>query len=503
MSRAGPEGERIGAVAPGSLAAEAGLEPGDRVLAINGRPPRDAIDFRFQSTEPLVELEVVHAGELGVVEFEKPTDEALGIEFGAEAFGGTSLCNNKCFFCFLKGLPKGLRKPLYVKDDDYRLSFLHGNFVTLTNLTEDDWERLAEQRLSPLNVSVHATDPTLRREMLGNPRAPDVRAQIRRLAEMGIAVQTQVVLCPGVNDGAALDETIGELLGHANVDSIGVVPVGNSVDGEARIQHGGMRAHSAAEARRTVNQISRWQRRSREAGAGARVFASDELYLTAGARIPSAARYEGFPQYENGVGMTRSLLDDWARTRRRIRRGGVGPSRYASATLACGTLIAPTLRRLAGEAGELLGTRLDVVAVPNTLFGGRVNVSGLIPGGDFVAALSAPGAGDARASGAGDAGAPGAGDAGAPGAGDAGAPGALGGGPVFLPRASLDYYGRHFLDDMTAEELGNRLGRAPVFVYTLGEVVEWLTADGEVEPLVGRNARSNGQAWSSEAASGA
>ena len=151
----------ISAIDPDSLAAEAGLQPGDQVLAVNGQSIRDPVDYRFQTTDEIVELEVVHDGELGLVEFEKPTDEPLGIEFDDEAFDGTRICNNECFFCFLKGLPKGLRRPLYIKDDDYRLSFLHGNFVTLTNLSDDDWVRLEEQRLSPLHVSVHATNLAL------------------------------------------------------------------------------------------------------------------------------------------------------------------------------------------------------------------------------------------------------------------------------------------------------------------------------------------------------
>ena len=459
-------GQPIASVDAGSLADEAGLRPGDRVVAVNGVAPRDAIDFRFRTTEDFVALDVIHDGAPGVVEFEKPTDETLGIEFTGEAFGGTSLCNNKCFFCFLKGLPKGLRRPLYVKDDDYRLSFLHGNFVTLTNLEEDAWERLAEQRLSPLNVSVHATDPALRRELLGNPRAPDVREQLRRLASIGIDVQTQIVVCPGVNDGGALDETIGELLTHDNVLTIGAVPVGNSIDGEARIDHPGMRAHTPQDARRVVRLVGRWQRRAREECGRSRVFASDEFYLRAGARIPSAARYDGFPQWENGVGMTRSLLDDWSRTRRRIRAGRVGPARHGRALLACGTLIAPTLRRLAAEAGALLGVELQVVATPNRLFGGRVNVSGLIPGADFAAALTA----DAMD-------------------GDT---------PVFLPRSSLDYYGRRFLDDMTADDLEIALRRPLAFVYTVGEVVEWLTAAEWSAPAPGRAPRSNGRSWAPE-----
>ena len=479
---------RIAAVDAESMAAEAGLQPGDRVISVNGAPPRDAIDFRFRTTEEFVELAVIHDGEPGVVEFEKPPDETLGIDFTNDAFGGTTLCNNKCFFCFLKGLPKGLRKPLYVKDDDYRLSFLHGNFVTLTNLNDDDWVRLAEQRLSPLNVSVHATNLELRRELLGNPRAPDVRAQLRRLASIGIDVQTQVVLCPGVNDGAALDETIGELLSHENVRTIGVVPVGNSVDGEARIAHPGMRTHTVAEARRVVARVRRWQRRAVESRDGWTVFAADEFYLAAGARIPSAGLYDGFPQWENGIGMTRSLLDDWARTRRRIRRGietgRVGPVRRRRATLACGTLIAPTLRRLAAEASALLGLELNVVAAPNTLFGARVNISGLIPGEDFARALGLagenPGGDDARGK-----------------ALDHPRGDALGD-VVFLPRASLDYYGRHFLDDMTADDLEERVGRPLAFVYTIGEVVDWLMAAEAPESRAESPVRSNGRTWAPE-----
>ncbi len=285
----------ISAVDPDSLAAEAGLQPGDQVLAVNGQPVRDPVDYRFQTTDDIVELEVVHEGELGLVEFEKPIDEPLGIEFEDEAFDGTRICNNKCFFCFLKGLPKGLRRPLYIKDDDYRLSFLHGNFVTMTNLTDDDWLRLEEQRLSPLHVSVHATDLELRRQLLGNRNAPDVMEQLRRLAEMRIEAHTQVVLCPGVNDGDALEQTVSDLLGQENVTSIGVVPVGSSLEGEERIDNAGMRAHTPSEAKRVVKQLLRWQRLTRAERGQSVVFPSDEFYLTANAQIPSARRYDAFP----------------------------------------------------------------------------------------------------------------------------------------------------------------------------------------------------------------
>ncbi|MYB21946.1 MAG: DUF512 domain-containing protein [Chloroflexi bacterium] len=454
----------IRAIEPDSLANEAGLLPGDQVLAVNGQPIRDPIDYRFQTTEQLVELEVIHAGEAGFVDIEKPVDEPLGIEFEDDAFDGTRICNNKCFFCFLKGLPKGLRRPLYIKDDDYRLSFLHGNFVTLTNLSEDDWQRLEEQRLSPLHISVHATDLQLRRSLLGNRTAPDILEQLKRLADMNIEAHTQVVLCPGVNDGTALDRTVSDLLSHDNVVSIGVVPVGSSMEGEARIGEPGMRAHSPVEAMQVVRQLRRWQRVAREQRDASVVFPSDEFYLTAGAQIPSTGRYDGFPQWENGIGMTRTLIDDWTKTRRRLRSGrlNVPPT---DALLACGTLIAPTLRRLCEEASQLSGCRISVAPIENTLFGSRVNVSGLIPGGDFAAAL---GSNDLPER-------------------------------VFLPRASLDYFGNKFLDDVTPAELEARLNRPLTFVYSMSELLESIKEGAEQDGRDGRqprpNLRSNGRSW--------
>ena len=459
----------ISAIDPDSLASEAGLQPGDQVLAVNGQSIRDPVDYRFQTTDEIVELEVVHDGELGLVEFEKPIDEPLGIEFDDEAFDGTRICNNKCFFCFLKGLPKGLRRPLYIKDDDYRLSFLHGNFVTLTNLSDDDWVRLEEQRLSPLHVSVHATDLALRRHLLGNGNAPDILEQLRRLADMRIEAHTQVVLCPGVNDGDALDQTVGDLLRQQNVTSIGVVPVGSSLEGEERINDAGMRAHTPVEARRVVKQLRRWQRLARAERGQSVVFPSDEFYLTADAQIPSARRYDGFPQWENGIGMARTLVDDWRKTRRKIRSGRMEtPS--GAALIACGTLIAPTLRSLCSEASELTGVDLAVVPVTNTLFGARVNVSGLIPGGDFVAALSGADLPD----------------------------------QIFLPRASLDYFGAKFLDDLTPDDLQSQLSRQISFVYTLTELLESMTDNvdhfdsGSRQP--GPNLRSNGRSWTTPVA---
>ena len=459
----------ISAIEPDSLASEAGLRPGDQVLAVNGRSIRDPVDYRFQTTDDFVELEVVHDGDLAMVEFEKPIDEPLGIEFEDDAFDGTRICNNKCFFCFLKGLPKGLRRPLYVKDDDYRLSFLHGNFVTLTNLSDDDWVRLEEQRLSPMHVSVHATDLELRRQLLGNRQAPDILEQLRRLADMRIEAHTQVVLCPGVNDGDALDQTVGDLMQQENVASIGVVPVGSSLEGEQRTSEDGMRAHSPREAARVVRQLRRWQRAARAARGSSVVFPSDEFYLTANAQLPAARRYDGFPQWENGIGMTRTLIDDWRQTRSKLRQGRLSVP-ATSVLIACGTLIAPTLRTLCGEAAAMTGIDFTIVPVENSLFGSRVNVSGLIPGRDFLSALSSLDLPQ----------------------------------HVFLPRASLDYFGAKFLDDLTPQELETRLNRPVSFVYTLSDLLELIVEGADQQDSGGRqpgpNARSNGRSWTTPVA---
>ena len=453
---------RIAAIAPGSLAEEAGLTTGDRVVAVNETELRDQIDYRFETAESVVELTVEREDGRGYVEFTKEPDEPLGIEFADDAFDSTLICNNKCFFCFLKGLPKGLRKTLYIKDDDYRLSLLHGNFVTLTNLTEEDWERIAEQRMSPLNVSVHATDPALRRELLGNPRAPEIVPQLRRLGELGVEAHTQVVLCPGVNDGAALDRTVGDLLELANVQTIAVVPVGSSLEADVRVRHPGMRTHSVAEARTVLRQVRGWQRRALAERGGPTVFPADEFYLLAGARIPGAATYGDFPQWENGIGMVRSLLDDWAAVRRRLkRRRPGGPPALRHLTIACGTLIAPTLGAVAVEATALTGARIDVVPIRNTLFGPRINVSGLLPGGAFIDQLRERELGE----------------------------------QLLLPRASLDYFGQRFLDDQTPAQLSEALGRPVAFAYSASEIVEWITAPPDRRPPATRTVGSNGRAW--------
>ncbi|MEO7910094.1 MAG: DUF512 domain-containing protein, partial [Roseiflexaceae bacterium] len=221
------EGGAVSAIVPGSIAAELGLLPGDLIIAVGTQRLRDVIDYRFATAEEQIELLVRRDDQETLYEIEKDPDEDLGIEFVEPLFDRLRTCNNKCPFCFLTQMPKGMRKSLYLKDDDYRLGFLYGNFVTLTNLTEDDWQRIEEQHLSPMYVSIHATDRALRAVMLGKPDVPDVLDQIRRFGELGIDVHTQIVALPGINDGAALHESIQQLAAlHPIVQTIAVVPVG-------------------------------------------------------------------------------------------------------------------------------------------------------------------------------------------------------------------------------------------------------------------------------------
>lgn len=454
----------INGVRPGSAADAAGVAAGDRLVRIAGRVPRDAVDVWFYQSA--AEVEAVFAkGDTGLhdaILFEKDIDEDLGLEFAEATWDGVELCNNNCFFCFLKGLPRGLRRPLYLKDDDYRLSFLHGNFVTLTNLTESDWERLEEQRLSPLNVSVHATDPDLRRRMLGNPEAPDVLRQIARLAGLGIRVHTQIVVTPGINDGDQLDRSLRDLTAlWPAVQTVSVVPVGASPKLEAASagRHGiELERPARRTAREIVSLVRRHQKLAMEKHGVPIAFPADEYYLTAEARIPSGAKYGSFPQFENGVGMVRSLLDGWQRERRRLKRQPLSLA-GRRVIVATGSLIAPTLVSIMDDLAALTGLEAEVRPVENQLFGSRVSVAGLLSGGDFGRELSGPAGADL----------------------------------VILPRNSLDYFGRHFLDGLTPAELEQQVNVRIAFALTAEDLMEALVRD-PAPP--GRGERSNGILWS-------
>jgi putative radical SAM enzyme (TIGR03279 family) len=430
-------GGLVAAVEPGGLADEVGIEPGDCLLSINGHPLRDEIDVRYYGAEEELTLVVLREGQRHTIEIERDYDEPLGIAFAAPLFDGIRECANLCPFCFVAQMPArgaGLRRSLYVRDDDYRLSFLQGSYVTLTNLDEADWRRIGEQRLSPLYVSVHATDLDARRRLLGNPNAPDVLAQLARLGELGISVHAQVVIVPGMNDGAILAETVEQLLAlWPTVQTLALVPVGLT-----RHCRRPLTRLTPAQARAALA-LANGRRPEIVAATGTTwLYPSDELYLLAGRQVPPAAFYQDDAQRENGVGLVRELLDDWARTRRRAARNGA-PARKSGlrATLVCGTLIAPVLEPLAREAGALAGAELTLLPVENGLFGPSVTVSGLLSGADVLAALGGRDLGDL----------------------------------VCIPRAMLDEAGERTLDDLTLAVLVERLGRPVAPVATMGDVL--------------------------------
>ena len=370
----------IESIAPGSVGEELGLRPGDVLLAINGQPVRDVIDVQFYGAEEFVQLLVERQGEEWLLEGERDYGEELGLSFVHPTFDvDIRRCANNCDFCFVKQNAPGMRKSLYVKDDDYRYSFLLGHFVTLTNLTAEDWARLEEQRLSPLFVSVHATDLELRRRFLSRKAAPDVVDQLRRLAALNIEVHTQVVLVPGLNDGEHLARTVRDLEGLRGrpVASVGVVPVGLT-----RHHPGRCRAYTRDESMALLDQVQPWRETNRKRWGSAFVYPSDEWYLVAGRDVPPARAYDGFPQVENGVGMVRRLLDEWQALKRHLPGKALRP-----ATLACGTLIAPVLRGIVDELNELVAARWRLVPIVNEFFGPVTTVSGLLTGQDVLAAL--------------------------------------------------------------------------------------------------------------------
>lgn len=430
------KGGIIRSVIPGSLADQAGVKPGDRLLAINGQPLRDIIDYRFYSADEALNLAWEHEGDVRTVHVTRDYQTDLGIEFAELVFDGMRLCRNRCPFCFVDQMPPGLRRSLYVHDDDYRYSFLLGNYITLTNLTDEDWQRIGEQRLSPLYVSIHATDLEIRRRMLGNPRAPDVLAQLVRLNELGITVHGQVVIWPGMNDGAVLRQTIEKVsLLWPCVRTLALVPVGIT-----RYQNASIRQVTPQEAAQIIELADDMRVRIQQQCACTWLYPADELYLLAGHQLPPARFYDDDAQWQNGVGMVRDLLDDWKRVKRRLKKNRLEPQ---TITLACGELIHPILSRMASELAELTPVHARVIAVPNKLFGRSVTVSGLLSAQDVLDALAGQELGQ-----------------------------------VFLPQAMFNQENHLSLDDMTIEQIASQLHTSVTLASSVGEVVAQLAGSG-------------------------
>lgn len=364
-----------------SIGAEIGLMPGDRLLEVNGEVVQDIIDLSFALAEEEIELLIERSsGEQELITLEKEYDEDLGLEFESAVFDKVRQCANKCIFCFVDQMPPGMRESLYIKDDDYRLSFLYGNFVTLTNLGVKDISRIARLHLSPLYVSVHTTNGELRERMLGGRHAGKIMDQLNELADKGIDFHTQVVLCPGVNDGRELDRTIRDLYAlKPSVLSLSIVPVGLT---RYRDHCHPLTKFSAAAAEEVTELVHEWQKKCREEIEESFVYLADEFYLAAGKEFPSYESYDGFRQLENGVGLVRSFLAEWEEEP--IMADGYTEPQVID--VICGIsaekILVPLLAELA-----VPNLTVRVIAVENRFFGSDVTVTGLLTGGDIIEAL--------------------------------------------------------------------------------------------------------------------
>src|SRR5258707_1777452 len=462
-------------VVPESPADRAGLQPGDLIRTINGRAIRDLVDDRFYIADEELMIAFERQLQQHEIYVTKTYDENLGVLFGEEPAPFIRQCANKCVFCFIKGLPErfapqpglahGMRSTLYIKDDDYRYSFLFGNFITLTNLKEHDWQRLDEEKLTQLYVSVHTPAPDLRRKMVDGPRAGDIIDHIKRLGSINIPCHTQLVLCPPINDGPHLDRSIRDLAAlRPIVESISVVPVGLTKYNNM-IKTGDLpplRHYTPEEAEVIIEQVEAHQRRFEAENPDGYpfVYLSDEWYYLTGRNFPPAKHYGSYAQIENGVGMTRYLLEQWARTKRKLPASMPEPRKV---TLVTSTMAQPVIEGLAADIRRIEGLEVRVLPIVNQFFGAEVTVAGLLCGQDVLAALEAnENLGDL----------------------------------LLLPRVMLDNEGVRFLDDVTVEEFKQQLPVRAEFVRNTQETIEAIRSlanAGEVDEARNRPATRGGR----------
>jgi putative radical SAM enzyme (TIGR03279 family) len=447
-------------VVPEGPADRAGLQPGDLIRTINGHLIRDLVDYRFYVADEDLTIGFDRQQAAHEVQITKTYDESLGVLFGEEPAPFIRQCANKCVFCFIQGLPErfapvpgmehGMRASLYIKDDDYRYSFLFGNFITLTNLKELDWQRLDEQKLTPLYVSVHATDPDLRRKMVDGPRAGDIIEHIKRLGSLGITCHTQLVILPTINDGPQLERSVRDLTElRPLVESISVVPIGltkyNNMIKVGELPP--LRQFIRDEANAVIDQVEEYQRRFEAENSDGYpfVYLSDEWYYLTERDFPPTSHYGAYAQIENGVGMTRYLIEQWKAGRHRLPRKM--PARR-KVTLVTSTMARPVIEGFAGDLRGIPNLEVQVLPVVNQFFGPEVTVAGLLCAQDVLNALNAQDD-----------------------------PGDL----ILLPRVMLDNEGKRFLDDVTVEEFQADLPVRAEFVRNAPETVRALRSLAEMD----------------------
>lgn len=374
---------KIMRVQPDSLAEELDLQVGDSILEVNGQKLCDIIDLSFELADEEIELLVEHSdGEREIIAFDKDIDEELGVEFESAVFDGIKCCKNHCVFCFVDMIAPAMRRTLSIKDDDYRLSFLYGNFITLTNLKDSDYKRIEQYHLSPLFVSVHTTNPDLRVKMLRTPLAAMINEHLNKLEAAGVEYHTQVVLCAGLNDGEELERTISDLVRRRpNVLSLAIVPVGVTKHRRDKFP---LKQFDRAGAGEVIEQVERWQEKLRRETGKTFIYLGDEFYFLAGRNMPPEEYYDDFPQLDNGIGLTRSFISDW-QAEETVTGEYKAPVHL---DVIAGTSIAPVLCDLAEEAmNQQKNLTVRVLPVVNEYFGSTVNVSGLLTGVDIVNSL--------------------------------------------------------------------------------------------------------------------
>jgi putative radical SAM enzyme (TIGR03279 family) len=429
MSQSTVKPAKISHVLPDSIAAEIGFEVGDAIVSINQTQPRDLIDYRFLCSDEYLELEVIDtAGDLHQIEIEKDYDDDLGLEFETALFDGLIQCNNHCPFCFIDQQPPGKRQSLYLKDDDYRLSFLYGSYLTLTNLTEKEWHRIEQMRLSPLFVSVHATEPEIRTRLLKNERAGLIMSQLQWFQERRLQIHAQVVVCPGINDGEHLTRTLLDLASFHQgeipaVASAAVVPVGLT---RFRPAEDELIPVSQQQAIAVIEQVQQLQDKFKQQFGSTFAWLADEWFLIARQDIPPESHYEDYPQIGNGVGSIRLFLKQFQSTAQEMLPKAINqPRRF---TWLVGNAVEQAFQPLVAQLNQVEGLEINLVALNSQYWGQEITVTGLLTGQDILAGLSAKDLGDG----------------------------------VLLPSLMLKHDDTKFLDDLTVADVSNQLA-IPIF----------------------------------------
>ncbi len=410
---------KITYVEQGSLAEEAGIASGDFLVSLNGSEVRDVLEYRYLMSEYEVTVEIEKAnGDIEEIIIENDYED-IGIEFEQGLLDDAKSCTNKCIFCFIDQLPKGMRETVYFKDDDTRLSFLQGNYVTLTNMKKEEIERMISLHISPINISVHTTNPELRRMMLSNRFAGEIYDIMKLFAKNNIRMNCQVVLCPEINDGEELDRTISDIGAlYPHIESLAIVPVGLTAHREGLCK---LKEFDAVGSKEVVDRVSGWQKKFLKEYGTRLVYLSDEFYLNAKMPLPRAEEYEGFPQLENGVGLISGMEEEFSAALDMVKP----KKRSRSVTIATGELAYGFIKSLAERIeAACKGVQITVYAVKNNFFGGGVNVAGLVCGGDISEQLV----------------------------------GKIGTDELIIPEVMLRDGEDIFLDDVTLTELEERLG---------------------------------------------